>query len=285
MPHDDVLRVAEPQPHVRELWLNRPAQLNAFNGDLKSALAARLGEATADPDVRVVVIRGEGRAFSVGADVNRRPPGEGEAVASYSSARSASDDYEHLMTGTIETFLEVWRAPIPVIAQVHGYCMGIGMLLANCCDLVFCAEDTVVGWPGAPLGGGMLGATWAHYVSAHKAKELSYTVGARLSGTEAAALGFANAAVPSADLDEHVSLAAGHIARLSRDLLRVKKAAVNSVQSRQGFEETVRMSAAWDALAHDTEIVAETRARIVREGLKPVLADWRPPSVGGGGTA
>lgn len=285
MPHDDVLRIIEPQPHVRELWLNRPGQLNAFNGELKEALAAGVGEAAVDPDVRVIVIRGEGRAFSVGADVNRRPPGAGEPVAAYGAARSAAEDYEHLMTGTIESFLDIWRAPVPVIAQVHGYCMGIATILANCCDLVFCADDTVVGWPAVPLGGGMIGATWAHYVSAHRAKEYSYTVGARLSGTEAAALGFANGAVPPGALDEHVSRTAGHIARLSRDLLRLKKAAVNSVQSRQGFEETVRLSAAWDALAHETDIVVETRARIAREGLKPVLADWRIASPGSAGVA
>jgi len=272
----EVLIVDEPAPHVRRWTLNRPETLNAFNDDLRTALRTQIDALPADGDVRVVVLRGAGRAFSVGADVAKRSPEE--FAQGYLSAASAAADYERLQDRTIDLFLDVWRSPVAVIGQVHGYCMGIATILMHCCDLVFADDATVFGWPGAPLGGGMIGPTWSHQIGAHLAKEMSLTIGARMSAVEAARFGVVNRVVPAEELEPVVLATAQHTARLSRDLIRIKKAAINQVQSRQGFEDTLRSAAAWDAVAHETEVVHETREGIRDHGLKAVLADWRPPS-------
>lgn len=276
---DEILLVDSPAPHVRRLTLNRPGSLNAFSAELRERLGEELAATAHDRDVRVVVLRGAGRAFTVGADVAPRPPGV--SSGSYLEGDTAAADFERLADRTIDLFLDVWRLPIPVIAQIHGYCMGIGLILAQCCDMVFTDDKTVFGWPGAPLGGGMIAPVWAHSIGAHRAKEFSLTVGARVTAFEAERLGFVNRVVAAEELESTVLTTATHTARLSRDLIRMKKQAINDVQARQGFEQTMRAGAAWDALAHETEVVHETRARIREEGLKAVLADWAAPARNG----
>src|SRR5688572_24571552 len=97
--------------HVTELALNRPEKLNAFDNALRGRFVERLTECEVDPEVRVIIVRGEGRAFSVGADVSH---GTRPADA------TAYDDFNRLGE-KFEEFLRVWDSPKPVIAQIHGY--------------------------------------------------------------------------------------------------------------------------------------------------------------------
>jgi enoyl-CoA hydratase len=277
----DLVTSSKTQPHVVTVTLNRPEKLNAFNIDLREGLASALRSAEQDESVRVVVLRGAGRAFSVGADVGgARSTKKTVKSEAYGHARTAAEDFVSLADRATDTFLSVWNSPLPVVAQVHGYCMGIATVLVQCCDLVYCAEDTVFGWPAVPMGGGMIGPVWAHAIGPQIAKEMSFTVGARLSGLEAARLGVVNRALPETELEGFVAATTGHMARLSRDLLRIKKAAINQVESRKGFEETIRLGPAWDAIAHETDIVRESFRRIDSEGLKNVISDWVPVAGG-----
>jgi enoyl-CoA hydratase len=251
---------------VRRLVLDRSDKLNAFDQGLRERFTDGLRGAMEDRSVSVVVISGEGRAFSVGADVR---PGN------YAGEATAEDDRIRLLEGTMKRFLEVWEAPKPVIAQVHGYCLGIATVLCACCDLVVAAEDAVFGWPKLPLGAGMIGPTWAWSVGIHKAKELSYQVGSEVTGAEAARLGFANAAVPASELESYTDDLAARIARTPADLLRIKKEAINGVANRAGFRETIHQAASWDALAHECASVDATRALIGEHGVKGAIAHFR----------
>lgn len=267
-----VLRLERRQPHVLELVLNRPEKLNAINAELAGCLSSAVNAASADGDTRVVVIRGEGRSFSVGADVTRSSV-DGET---YGDAPSAAIDYARLDDRARSLFLSIWNCPLPVIAQVHGYCLGMSTILMQCCDLVYCSEDAVFGWPTVPLGGGMIAPVWAHTIGVHRAKELSYLIGSQVSGLEAAQWGVANRALPADRLDETVDEIAARIARLSPDLLRIKKAAINHTQTRNGFEETLRLGPIWDAAAHESEIARDSIRAISEEGLRATIERWRP---------
>ena len=255
-----------PGDGVSTLTLNRPEKLNAFSPELRTEFTAQLRAAIADPRTSVLIVRGAGRAFSAGADIR---PG------SYASDQVAAEDRVHLLESTIERFLEVWDAPKPVIAQVHGPCMGIANILCACCDIVVAADDATFGWPKLPLGAGMIGPAWAWRVPVNKAKELSYQVGSEVSGIEAARLGFANASHPAVELEQRVRALSVSIARTPSDLLRIKKEAINGVANRAGFRETLMQAPLWDALAHSSRSVDVTRQLILDRGIKGAIAHFR----------
>ena len=253
---------------VGTILLNRPEKLNAFDKETLRQFEAALDELAAAPEVRVIIIRGEGRAFSVGYDVGGAG-GYGERVRAY-------DDWVDLRA-QIELWLKVWRCAKPVIAEVHGYCMGGATMLAVCCDLTLVAEDAVIGWPSVPLGAGLLSPVSAWLVGPKKAKELAYVVGSRMSGTEAVECGWANSAHPATGLRDAVESLAARIAKTPAELLTVKKRALNRVMDIQGFSEAVMFGAELDAIAHDSRAVEEMVAEIRESGLKATIARFAEP--------
>lgn len=123
---------------VRILALNRPENLNAFNDALYDAVTNALHAAAEDDAVSVVIITGEGRAFSAGQD-----------LAELGKPARHDDDRPHGFTPFIET---VERFPKPLIAAVNGLGVGIGLTLLPHCDLVLMAEDAKLRAPFVSLG-------------------------------------------------------------------------------------------------------------------------------------
>jgi enoyl-CoA hydratase len=242
---------------VCTLVLNRPDRLNPLGDAMIEALFAEVAAAMGDDAVRVVVLRGAGRSFSSGADVGA--PG--------GVRPGALDDRDHMLDERSGRFLELWDAPKPVIAQVHGHCLGTALALCNCVDLVVVAEDAAIGWP-LPLGGGLIGPSWVHFVGVRRAKELSFQAITRITGREAADVGWANRAVPLAELDDAVATMARRIARTPRGVLRLKKEAINAAADRMGFRESVRTGPTYNALAHTDPEVDGVRALVGDVGFK-----------------
>lgn len=252
------------------LILNRPEKLNAFSTDVLNQFKTALEKLSDDPEVSVIVIRGEGRAFSVGYDVGQG----GDYAGGEPKARVKSmDDWLHLRE-SIDRWLQVWRSPKPVIAAIHGYCMGGATMLAVCCDITVIAEDATVGWPSVPLGGGLIAPTSIWLVGPKKAKEMSYVIGSKMSGIEAKEWGWANYAVPADELLDKVTKLANRIAKTPVELLVLKKRALNRVMDAQGFSEAIMAGAEFDAIAHDSVSVEEQSARIAEIGLKAAIAHF-----------
>jgi enoyl-CoA hydratase len=257
---------------VAILALNDPSNANALSMEMTAALLAVLDDCLADETVRVVVLKGAGRGFSSGADLSRYAP----------RGRDANADRLSLLERHIDACMRLWESPKPIIAQVHGYCYGMASLYGSCVDLVYISEEATVGWP-LPLGGGMLGPQWVFFVGARKAKEYSLIPATRMTGREAAEMGWANQAVPEAELGSTVYDVAARMARVPMQLLRLKKDAINSVYDRIGFRETLRASASWNALAHTIPEIDEVSQMMRAGGVKAVQAFYRgsavPPAV------
>lgn len=248
-------------------WItfNRPEKLNALSPEMFAGFREALRSMEADDAVRCVVIRGEGRAFSVGFDVDR------DSDYLRESRRLALEDWDHLRE-IMEHWMAVWRCEKPVIAAVHGYCMGLATQLAVCCDITVVAEDAVIGWPSLPLGGGLLSPVSCWLVGPKKAKELSFIAGSRISGEEAKALGWANYAVPAEVVVERAAELATKVAKTPPDLLRLKKKALNRLMDIQGFTETIMAGAEWDAIAHDSRGMVEISEKVQELGIKGAIA-------------
>ena len=125
---------------IRFITLNRPDKLNAMNRVLDDELSAALSAADHDPKVSVIVIAGEGRAFSAGADLSDM----GESP----SSRDIADSINH----SIGFYQQLVTLNTPMIAAVHGYALGGGCNLAISCDMVIAADNAVFGYPEVKLG-------------------------------------------------------------------------------------------------------------------------------------
>jgi len=149
MASDDSGLAVAYEGQVARLTLSRPEQLNALDDGIRRALSAVLHELEEAPDIRVVVLRGAGRAFSAGADLRSTayPPVEGD----WATRRHR--------TGTWQRLLEQFdRIPQVVVAGLHGHVIGGAALLAAACDIRVATADTVVRIPELAIG---IPLTWA----------------------------------------------------------------------------------------------------------------------------
>jgi enoyl-CoA hydratase len=256
--------------HVGSVTFNRPEKLNAFTPGMLEEFAIAIDELDSDDNVRCIIVSGEGRAFSVGFDVGGRS--ESAAESESAGARHSSHDEWLALRRRVEICSSVWRCSTPTLASVHGYCMGGATIISACCDLSVVSSDAVIGWPVLPLGGGYLSPISAWLIGPKKAKELSFIAGSRMTGDEAAALGWANYAVDPAELADRTRSIAARIAKTPLDLLHLKKRALNRIFDLQGFSESTLFGAEFDTLAHTLDSTALMREKVRELGIRGATA-------------
>ncbi len=257
------------QDKIGWLVMNRPEKLNALSRTLLKEFDEALAALTADNEVRCIIIRGEGRAFSTGYDLSP----ENELFGTEQQRIRAYDDWISLREG-IDRWLTVWRCPKPVIAAVQGYCLGGATQLAVCCDLTVCADDAFIGWPMLPMGGGLLAPVSEWLIGPKRAKEMAYMPGNHFTGVEAAEWGWANRSVPEDALLDTVQEMARKICKVPPDVMMIKKRALNRIMDMQGFSESLYFVADFDAIGHDSEGCAALVRRVEEIGLKAVIAEY-----------
>ena len=250
------------------ITLNRPKKLNAINDQLLNELESAF-DYLADVDHRVVVIKGAGTAFSAGYDL-----GTESKELGYAGERGAIEDRDRQMHN-VDVYMKLWRHPVPVIAQIHGYCLGGSTQLCVFADITVVADDAIISAsPALPIGGGFISPLWATLVGPKRAKLLSYDSGHRISGKTASEWGWATESVPADQLDQHVRDMAYSIARTPASILKLKKEAVNRVVEMQGLVTIARMGTETDALLHLTPEVQVLLHSIRDLGLKGAIASF-----------
>ncbi|HEY7295222.1 MAG TPA: enoyl-CoA hydratase/isomerase family protein, partial [Dehalococcoidia bacterium] len=155
MPRNETV-LWERNGNVGYLTLNRPEKLNAISPAMLREFDEVLDEAQRDDAVRVLVIRGAGRAFSAGYDLS--PDAEGR------QQRGDPVDDANRLRWTLERWLRLWDFPKPVIAQVHGFCLAGATQLCVMTDITIVAEDARIGLPSIPVGGGFITPMWTWLV-------------------------------------------------------------------------------------------------------------------------
>ena len=196
------------------ITLNRPEKRNALSLELLEELNALLTATSANKDVRVVILRGEGKVFCAGHDISQLVDRE-------------MPYYKTIFDSCVEVMEKNQRLPQPVIAQVHGYCVAAGCYLQMCCDIGIAAENAVLGHPATRGGGVSSMPLWITMLGLRKAKELIYT-GKLISGTEAERIGLVNMAIPEDKLEEEVWKMATNIAEVPLDGMAIAKEALNT---------------------------------------------------------
>jgi len=256
------------EEHICRLTLNRPEKLNAMSQKLLGELDQVMSEFEADDNASVLIIRGAGRAFCAGYDLQpTQRAGSGFTVHSDRLG----------LQKMVDRWQRLWSLPKPVIAQVHGYCLAGATELAGHCDIVFASEDAQFGHPaGRSLGILPTLSMWPILMGPRKAKEYFFT-GDYMSAQEALDWHLVNRVVPKDKLEAETLAYARRVAEVPIDLLALHKAAVNRYLDIQGFRALEQSAADIDCIAHQTE-TAKNWMRASREkGLKAALSERDKP--------
>jgi enoyl-CoA hydratase len=258
---------------IATITLNRPQELNTIIPPMPEEFEAAINLAIRDASVKVIILRGAGRAFCAGYDFSEGFHLWDDAITTDGAWDSGKDfawATAHALAPT-QKFMSMWRAPKPVIAQVQGWCVGGGSDTALCADIVIASEDARIGTPYSRMWGCYLSGMWIYRLGLTKAKEYALT-GKPLSGREAADAGLINRAVPFAQLEDTVRQTAQQLASIPSSQLAAMKLVVNQVYENMGLASTQALGTILDGLMRNTPDAIDFIRLSEKEGVRAAIA-------------
>ena len=270
----------ETRGRIATVTLNRPEKFNTIRPPMPEELEKALAAANADREVRVIILKGAGKAFCAGFDFS-----EGlEHFAAWGEVRrgGAWDPGSDMMmvtspfTGPIPKFMSIWRSPKPVIARVHGWCVGGGSDMALLADVIIASEDARFGTPYSRVWGCYLTGMWLYRLGLTKTKLLALT-GDSISGKEAAEMDLINRAVPEDKLDEEVEYWANRMAQCPTSQLAAMKLAVNQAFDNMGLANTQLIGSILDGYMRNTPEALEFVKTAKEKGVATAIAQRDGP--------
>jgi enoyl-CoA hydratase len=220
--------------------LNRPDKLNAMNGELIEELDDAITQAAGDQGINALIVTGAGRAFTTGYDLN-------------------SDDFEldaegwrDNIAGNCEKLMNIWKAPIPIVAAVNGYALAGGLELMMCCDIAIAAEDALLGEPEVRHASAPPSLMMPWLVPMRHTRYLMYT-GDLIDGREAERIHLVNRAVPRERLMTEAHRLARKLARMPLPAIKFAKAALNHQQLTAGLTSSWAYNMESTASLHATQ--------------------------------
>lgn len=224
----------EVEGEIARLTLRRPQKLNALTDQINTELHDALDRIAATTAIKVVILSGEGRAFSAGYDV-----GEGEDMPVRTPPY-----WKHHFALAFGTLRRIWNLPQPVVAKVRGACLGGGMAMALASDLTYASEDAFFGDAEIKFGGGgNMFPVLQWMIGMKKLSELMLT-GRNVYAPEALELGMVNEVASAADLDARVDQVARHMCLLPNDTLVRNKASTRRWYEEMGIVPMLRSAEA-----------------------------------------
>jgi enoyl-CoA hydratase len=263
---------------VATITLNRPDSLNTIVPPMPEEVEAAVELATADAAVKAIVLRGAGRSFCAGYDFGGGFHHWDEKMNSDGEWDPGKDFVFSTAPALAPTqkLMSVWRSPKPVIAQVHGWCVGGGSDFALCADLVIASEDARIGTPYSRMWGAYLSGMWLYRLGLTKAKEYALT-GKPLSGVEAAEVELINRAVPFERLEEEVAKTARELCSIPASQLAAMKLVVNHAYENMGLASTQTLGPILDGLMRNTPDAKRFIDRAAEEGVSAAVAERDGP--------
>jgi enoyl-CoA hydratase len=252
------------------ITLNRPEKLNAMNGDVVKSLRHRLREVASDPEVKVVVLTGAGRAFSAGYDISEEVKDRIEGA----------DQWRSVLADDVDLALELWALPRPTIAAVRGWCLAGACELAMACDLIVAATDARFGEPEIRYGSGPVALLMPFILGQKKTNELLFT-GDSIEAEEALRCGLVNRVVEGERLEAAVEELVRKIAPTPLPVLRLTKLALVRAYEAMGLRQAVAANLDLSAIlnAAETPEQQEFDRIVAAQGLKAALK-WRDARYG-----
>ncbi len=254
---------------LARITLNRPERLNAITRTLTAELRDAVERANADPDVRVIVLRGAGSSFCAGYDLTWGTRTEARTQQEAAGVWDPVRDYAG-MSRNVAAFMSLWSSYRPVICGIQGWCVGGGTDMALCADLIIAAEDARLGYPPARIWGTPTTVMWVYRLGLEHAKRLMLT-GDSVDGVEAARIGLVSKAVPRDRLDAEVDALATRLASIPANQLAMSKLLVNQAYENMGLRTSQLIGTVFDGIARHTPEGIAWRELAVREGFKEAV--------------
>ncbi|WP_291409742.1 enoyl-CoA hydratase/isomerase family protein [Actinophytocola sp.] len=252
----DGVSVERPEEGIAVVTLDRPAKLNAIDWAMHERIPDVLAELGGEESVSVIVLRGAGRAFSVGGDVTLMADMVSDTRSMAAVHRSA-----------VRLFHELVTVPQPTIAVVDGPAIGLGATIALACDLVYAGPSASFSDPHVQMGlvpgdGGVI--VWPLLLGPARAKRFLMT-GDRLNAAEAAALGLAEAVTDTDSAFEPAMRMARRLAAGPSFAIQATKSLVNHY-IRDAAERLLRPSLVLEARSQETDYHARAVATFLAGG-------------------
>jgi len=243
-PHPHIHTEIEPlgdTGHLARVTVDNPTRLNVLDSDLIRQLTAAIRALEPDRQLRCVVLSGAGdRAFIGGADIR-------EMVGLDSTSAHGFVTRLHLACAAIR------ELPVPVIARIHGYCLGAGLEIAASCDLRVASDDATFGMPEVRMGipSVIEAALLPKLVGAGRARALVYT-GDSISAADAEQWGLVDRVVPGVDLDDATHTWVRAIGAAGPEAIRLQKSLIRQWEA-MPLEDAIQAGMRSFASAYDTD--------------------------------
>jgi enoyl-CoA hydratase len=260
------------------ITLDRPDDLNTIVPPMLEELEAAVGQAIRDRAVKVIILQGAGRSFCAGFNFSGGFTQWNDVLATGGEWDAGRDliMVTSQELGWVPRFMSLWRSPKPVIAQVHGWCVGGGSEMALCADIVIASEDARFGTPYSRMWGCHHAGMWVYRLGLAKAKELAL-LGTPVSGRDAAEIGLINRAVPFDRLQAEVRKLADQLVSIPSSQLAAMKLVVNQAYENMGLSSTQLLGSVVDSMMRNTPEARAFIAKAAAEGVAAAVAERDRP--------
>jgi enoyl-CoA hydratase len=256
------------------ITLNRPEKLNAINQQMAAEIMLATDKAQCDDEVRIILVKGEGRAFSAGFDLESESDPD---LTAEDRVLELKAELHH----DFDLIMRFWDSPKPTVAAVHTYCLGGALELAIACDITIAATGCRFGEPEVKFGSGAVAMLLPYVCGPKRAKEMLLTGNDRISSEQAEAWGLVNRVVKPENLLIRAREVALEIARNDQLSVRITKQAINKTyefgKMRNALKHALELDVAIEST--DTEESRQFNAILKRRGAKAAI-DWRDRQLG-----
>lgn len=276
---DEPVVLYEERQSLAIITLNRPEKMNTLTDMVIQGIADGIDEATASPEVSSIIIRGAGPCFTAGHDLNPRADDRGRGPqrprygAAHVDARSGAwdpvRDYA-FMGHNMKRFMKLWECPKPVIAELHGYALGGGTDLILCADLIFMAEDAIIGYPPSRVYGTPTTMMWVYRVGLEHAKEFLLS-GDQIDAATAHRIGLVSKVFPRERLSAETERYAKRYANIPANQLALNKMLINQAFENMGLRTTQMLGTFFDGVTRHTEEALRWRESFGEIGFRETI--------------
>ena len=256
---------------IGRVTLNRPEKLNAINDDMPRDIEEAIMLANDDPDISVIILSGNGKAFCSGYDLSEYAKGNESNKFTQKMPWDPIKDYQTMWNDT-QHFMSIWKSLKPVICKVHGFAIAGGSDIALCSDMIIMADNAEIGYMPSRVWGTPTTAMWVHRIGPEKAKKMLFT-GDKINGKEAEKIGLVLESVSPEKLDARVEALANRIKTVPINQLAMQKMVINQYMETSGITQMQRLSTIFDGISRHSPEGIQFQKRVEEKGWKEAVRE------------